>query len=387
MRIVYIANAIGHISAPLCDNLYGVYKENFSFIETSELSEDRKKVGSGTNRSYVINAKNNEQEVIKLCNEADVVIFGDAPLKYIKKRIELNKLTLYYSERLFKKGYYRYFNPITMKHVRDRFIIPSKNSNFYLLCASSFAPLDFKRVGAFKGKMYKWGYQTTVIEKSIDELLANKPQDGLEFIWVGRLVKLKHCDHAIKVIAKLNDLGYPARMTVIGTGEEENNLKQLANKLKIQDKIKFLGRCPIDATRQLMDNANIFMFTSDFGEGWGVTLNECMNSGVACVASHAAGATYFLAKDGENALVYQSKNVNMLFSQVKKLIDDKKLREKIARKGYETIVLEWNPNNSYKRFIALIESLLNGKSFDLYSDGPCSKAEVIKHNWLKKRGK
>lgn len=383
MKFVYLANAYGHISGPLCDKLHETLGDNFVFISTEELSEDRKKVGSALERNFIIYLQGNEEKVQKLCDEADVLIYGHAPIKYIANRIKENKLTIYYSERLFKGNLLRFLNPITIKHIKDRYITPSKNSNFHLMCASSFAAHDFNLIGAFRNKMYKWGYQPTIIQKDIDTLLSQKPKDGLEFIWVGRLVKLKHCDDAIKVIGELVNAGYNARMTIIGTGPEEQKLKNLASSLGLDANISFLGRCNIEKTRSLMDNANIFMFTSDLKEGWGVTLNECMNSGVACVASHLAGSTNFLTQDGKNALVYKSGDIKMLYEKVKRLIDNKDFRESIAREGYKTIYENWNPDKSYKRMLDFINELKEKGTCELFEDGPCSKAEPLSHNWYK----
>lgn len=45
--------------------------------------------------------------------------------------------------------------------------------------------------------------------------------------------------------------------------------------------------------RSYMEKADIYLFTSDFNEGWGAVLNESMNSGCAVVASHAIGSVPF----------------------------------------------------------------------------------------------
>ena len=383
MKVVYIANTCEHVVRPLCDGLYGEYGADFTFIETMELDKSRAGIGCLEERPYIFNAIGKEDEAKKMCADADVVILGSAPEEYIAERIEKNKPTIYYSERLFKKGFYRYFYPGTMLKVKKRFVWPSRNDNFHVLCASSFAALDFNRVNAFRNRMYKWGYQIAVHEKDVDELLANKPQDGLEFIWVGRLVGLKHCDHAIKVVAKLKRAGYAPRMTIVGAGDEEKKLKRLACKLGVEECLDFKGACKIDETRALMDKANIFMFTSDFREGWGATLNECMNSGCACVASHAAGSTNFLIDDGEDGLVYHSGNVAQLYQRVKYLVDNKTERERLARNAYFKMVETWNPSKTYKRMVALIEELLHNKDCSLYTHGPCSKAIPIKQNWYK----
>ncbi len=381
MKVVYVSNTCEHVVRPLCDGLYSEYGENFVFVETAELDKNRVGIGCLETRSYVFNAIGREDEAKKLCTEADVVIFGSAPIEYISARIKANKLTIYYSERLFKKGYYRYFNPRTMWRVHKRFVGPSKNSNAHLLCASSYAALDFERIGAFRDKMYKWGYQIAVYEKDIDALINAKPQDGLEFIWVGRLVALKHCDDAIRVVKRLKDDGYEPRMTVIGSGEEEENLKSLVKELGVEENVIFKGTCKIDETRAQMDKANVFMFTSDFGEGWGATLNECMNSACACVASHAAGSTNFLIEDKVDGLVYKSGNVESLYIKVKYLVENKMAREEIARAAYKKMYENWNPAKSYKRMVALIDQLLEKGDCDLYATGPCSKSLPIKENW------
>lgn len=383
MKVVYIANTCEHVVRPLCDGLYDEYGKDFVFIETMELDKNRAGIGCLEGREYIFSAIKKPEEAKKLCTEADVVIFGGAPLEYISERIKQNKLTIYYSERMFKKGYYRYFNPITMYKVHKRYVHPSRNSNFHLLCASSFAALDFYRVGAFRNRMYKWGYQISVYEKNIEDLLKGKAQDGLDFVWVGRLVGLKHCDDALRVIGRLKAEGYNPRITIIGAGEEEQRLKELVKCLDIEQNVNFKGTCKIDETRAQMDKANIFMFTSDFGEGWGATLNECMNSACACVANHAAGSTNFLIEDKKDGLIYKNGDMEALYQKVKFLVDNKVAREEIARNAYYKMIDEWNPAKSYKRMIALIDSLLKTGDCTLFERGPCSKAEVLKEDWYK----
>lgn len=383
MKVVFIATSCEHVLRPMCDGLYDAYGEGFVFIEVGKVVSSRAEIGSRIERPYIKNLSESTDEAKRLCTEADVVIFGGVSTVYIEERIKENKPTIYYSERLFKRGYWRYFNPITYSRVKKRFVEPSKNSNFHLICASSFAALDFHRVGAFKNKLYKWGYQIEIKEKDIDLLMGKKPDDGLSIIWVGRLVKLKHCDHAIRVIRMLKDEGYAPRLTVVGSGEEEAELKSLAKSLSLDDCVVFKGACQIEQTRALMDESNIFLFTSDFGEGWGATLNECMNSGCACVASHGAGSTYFLASDEKDALVYKSGNVRMLYEKTKRLIDDPALREMLGRNAYQKMYEQWNPAKSYLRIVEMIDAITRGEKFDKYTSGPCSKAEVITRRWYK----
>lgn len=385
MKVVFIAQSCEHVLRPMCDVLFEKYGSEFKFVEVGNLDRNRAGIGSTTEREYIYNAKENLSEARKLCDEAELVIFGSVDTYYIRGRIAENKPTIYYSERLFKKGAWQKLNPKTMHGVRDRFVKPSRNSNFYLLAASSYAATDFLGLGAFKEKIFKWGYQIEVKEKNIDELLSGKSDDGLSFVWVGRLVPLKHCDHAIKVVSMLKAEGYEPRLKVIGDGPDRANLEKLAVKLGVCDNVEFKGLCKIEQTREMLDGSDIFMFTSNFKEGWGVTLNEAMNSGCACVASHAAGSTNFLLEDGIDGMIYSDGDVDMLYKKVKRLVDDKDYRQHISKNAYSKMFDLWNPDKSTLRLIDIIEAILSGAPIPDFEDGPCSKAKVLKHNWYREK--
>ena len=108
-----------------------------------------------------------------------------------------------------------------------------------------------------------------------------------------------------------------------------------------------------------------------------------MNSCCACVASHAAGSTNFLLEDGVDGMIYTDGDVNMLYEKVKKLVDDKCFRQSIAKNAYKKIFEVWNPNKSTYRLIEIIEAIINKTDLPEFKDGPCSNAEVLKHNWYK----
>ena len=82
-----------------------------------------------------------------------------------------------------------------------------------------------------------------------------------------------------------------------------------------------LGAMPPEEVRRHMEKADIYLFTSDFNEGWGAVLNESMNSGCAVVASHAIGSVPFLIKNGENGLIYENGNQLDLEKQVLRLLE------------------------------------------------------------------
>lgn len=105
-----------------------------------------------------------------------------------------------------------------------------------------------------------------------------------------------------------------ARFTLdlVGSGPEYESLRQLIPELGLDGIASLRGEMPPEDVRREMQRTDIFVFTSDFQEGWGSVLNEAMSSGCAVVASHAAGATPLLVQSGVNGLVYPSGDIQKL---------------------------------------------------------------------------
>ncbi len=83
-----------------------------------------------------------------------------------------------------------------------------------------------------------------------------------------------------------------------------------------------------------MERAEIYLFTSDRQEGWGAVLNEAMNSGCAVLTSHEIGATPYLVKDGENGIVFKSRDQKDLNRRLYELMENGKA-ESLGRAAYK----------------------------------------------------
>ena len=163
----------------------------------------------------------------------------------------------------------------------------------------------------------------------------------------------------------------------------EAQLKHMADAMDLRECVTFPGSMPPDEVRHHMEQAGIYLFTSDRYEGWGAVLNESMNSGCAVVASHAIGAVPYLMKHKENGLIYKSGDVDGLYAHVKYLLDNPDEQERLGRAAYETITGLWNAEVAAQRVITLSEHLLAGEKYpDLFEEGPCSRAETVKDEWF-----
>ena len=127
-----------------------------------------------------------------------------------------------------------------------------------------------------------------------------------------------------------------------------------------------------DEVREYMRRADVFISTSDKGEGWGVVINEAMNSGCVTIGTYEMGSAPYLIKSGENGYLYHAKDMNALAEIVKRVAGDREKRLETGEKAYETIKGMWNPQMAAKRLYEFICD--SGHEMDRYEEGPLSRA-------------
>lgn len=368
--VVFLSNYFSHHQVALSDALWEITGGQYTFVETSERIYDRTKLSKATPvKSYVMVLFGNEERVYKLIKEADVVISGSAPEYLVQQRIKTGKLLFRYSERPLKKGLelWRYPDRFLRWHRKN----PSRKP-IYMLCASAYTASDYRKFGLFRNKCYKWGYfPETKTYADPNQLVSAK--DKKEILWCGRFLDWKHPDDAIVAARKLKSEGYVFCLNFIGSGILENQLRQMVREFQLEDCVNFLGQMSPAQVREKMEQAGLYLFTSDREEGWGAVLNESMNSGCAVIASHAIGSVPYLIKDGENGLVYESGDVEQLCEKVRYLLENPKEQRRLGLVAYETIIKEWNAEVAAERLMELVNMILSDeRSCQLLENGPCS---------------
>lgn len=393
MKLVFISNYISHHQKPFCDAMKQKIGKNFIFIETMPMEKERLDMGwEPIRENYVFRtyeSNESEKKAKKIAVDAEIVILGSASDNYIIPRLKTKKLTFKYAERFYKTG-------LTLRNLphaaagawlhHGRF----QRYPLYMLCASAYTPADAAIFHNYVGRTYKWGYFPEVKRYDVAELMEKKQaavsvgeeHSRISILWAGRLIGWKHPEAAVQLAASLKEKGYSFRMSMIGNGEMEMQLHDMIREKGLEDCVEMLGAMPPEEVRRHMEKADIYLFTSDFNEGWGAVLNESMNSGCAVVASHAIGSVPFLIKNGENGLIYENGNQLDLEKQVLRLLEDGAFRKKIAENAYETMINLWNAETAAERFLTLTEKLLKNENTDsLFLDGPCSKAAILKNDW------
>ena len=145
MQVTFISNYINHHQIPLSNAFYELLGDNYHFIQTEPMEEDRIKMGwqdEIKNLPYVMNSYEQKEQCKKLLLESDVVIGGGVrDEEWLVKRLEKGLFTVRYSERIYKTGQWRRFSPRGLRKKYHDYI-RFRKQEYYLLCAGGYVAAD-----------------------------------------------------------------------------------------------------------------------------------------------------------------------------------------------------------------------------------------------------
>jgi glycosyltransferase involved in cell wall biosynthesis len=150
--------------------------------------------------------------------------------------------------------------------------------------ASSFTREQLLKHGVHNVQIIPYGVHTRALP-----LLPEKSLTApLRLIVVSRLAPNKRIDHAIRTLRCLIDFGIAAKLTVVGTGEEEMKLKSLAAELRLQEHIEFTGLQSEAEKDKRLTESHFLLHTSQ-REGWGLNVIEANAMGTPAAVYPVAG--------------------------------------------------------------------------------------------------
>ncbi len=331
-----------------------------------------------TKISYVHLFYEKEAFCRKLILESDVVLLGWSDRPDIDRlRLQSGKPTIRISERIYREGQWKAISPrgLVSKY-REHFRY--RNAPVYLLCAGAYVASDYHLLHCYPEKMFRWGYFPQTRYYSENEQREQKTGSGtIDIAWAGRMITLKHPEYAVKLAQTLKSADIDFRLHMIGDGAMMDSLRQMVCDLSLTGEVQFYGAMEPDRVRQVMELSHIFLFTSNYLEGWGAVVNEAMNSGCALVASMEAGSVPFLIRNGINGLTYSNGSYSEFETQALYLVQHPIERSRMGRNAYETITACWNAEHAAKELLRFCEGIVNNKKAVPAKEGPLSRADIL----------
>ena len=145
-------------------------------------------------------------------------------------------------------------------------------------------------------------------------------------------------------------------LKIVGDGSQYASLKALAERLKIDDKVIFVGRVPQSDLPNYYNSFDVAAFLSN-KESFGVVAVEAMACECPVVVSDADGFTE-VVEDNVTGFIVPKRDVEATATAIQKFIDNPDLRKTMGTAGRERVqrMFEWNENvktmlEHYKRLI------------------------------------
>ena len=192
----------------------------------------------------------------------------------------------------------------------------------YLMPSSNYLTNYYKEL--FTEYRYKIITNDMPIES--DNKISNLKNKNI--ITVGRLEKVKGYDDLIKLFSKLDNKEWT--LSIVGNGSEYDNLNNLIKELNMEDNIKLLGFKNTEELNKLYKESSIYIMTS-IEESFGLVLLEAASHGLPLIAYDSALGAKEIIKD--NGILITNRNEKEMIKELKKLIDDEKLRKEYQQKS------------------------------------------------------
>jgi glycosyltransferase involved in cell wall biosynthesis len=244
---------------------------------------------------------------------------------------------------LRKKGFLRYcgnwnspksiFNKLTIKLIKKK---SSENIISFITGASDLPPYE-------QNKYISWIHSTTldiVRMKKYNKLENPVLKDDINILHVGRQETYKGTHLIINAVEKLQHTLPQISLSIVGDGNEIENLCKMVDDKKLNDKVKFYGQVNNKDLIKFYERAAIFCFPSK-SEGFPKVIVEAMASGTPIICSNIPVLRYLI--NDSNGYILESLDSDNLVNGIKSIIADKNrymtLSKKI-KKDVQNLTLE-----------------------------------------------
>jgi len=206
------------------------------------------------------------------------------------------------------------------------------------------------------GMEYKW-LSDEDISRARQRLRKelNLPADAQLLGMACRLVEQKGIPYALEALRRIRSDFPRAQLVIAGDGEQADDLRRLASRLGVADRVCWLGWRG-DAA-DLMAAFDVFLLPS-LREGFGLVLLEAMSRRLPIVASRV-GAIPEIVIDGETGILVEPRNADELATAITRLLNDRALRKYMGLLGAARLEERFSVERMISGTIAVYEKVLN----------------------------
>lgn len=231
-------------------------------------------------------------------------------------------VTTHHSDIVKQKVLVRFYGPALRHFLRrvDRIVVTSE-----AYAASS----PWLQPHAAKWRVVPLGVDPTVFTAS-----GPAAADAAPLLFVGRLRYYKGLDTLLESLTNLPG----ARLDIVGEGPMKTRWMELAARLHVADRVRFLGDVEEADLPRRYRGARLFVLPANCrAEAFGTVLLEAMACGLPAVTTELGTGTSWVVQDGVSGRVVTPSNPVRLAEAVRSLLADESLRRRMAAAAVERV--------------------------------------------------
>ena len=186
-----------------------------------------------------------------------------------------------------------------------------------------------------------------------------------ELLFVGRLVEGKGLEILLEALPMVLNKKPEVRLTVVGGGPMEGELRELSERLNVSKNVDFLGMIEHSLLPSLYRRATLaifpFMLTKKgVQEGFGLVIVEAMGCECPVIAGDIP-AIHDSVTHEENGLISPSGNSQALADSILRALDNPDWCHKLAENARRNVINKFDWDIIADKYIKLFDQLMNAK--------------------------
>jgi colanic acid/amylovoran biosynthesis glycosyltransferase len=185
--------------------------------------------------------------------------------------------------------------------------------------------------------------------------VERRERDVLHLVAVGALIWRKGYEYMLLAFRRLLDTGVRARLSIVGSGNEEQRIRFTTHDLGLEPHVTMHGALRPGGVRALLDDADLFVHSS-LGEGISNGVLEAMASGLPVVTTDCGGMREAVT-DGREGFVVPVRDVAAMSAALAALAGDAGLRQRMGHAARATVERDFALEQQVASFASLYQEL------------------------------
>ncbi len=189
----------------------------------------------------------------------------------------------------------------------------------------------------FKSIILNWGIESKKIEVIYNGIKINEPRvhkvESKVLLSVGRLVPWKGFKVLIETIPDILQEIPEAKLVIVGSGPQKEELEQTIEKLNLEDKVILVGQLSRDKLLKQKQLADIFVLNTNW-ESFSFDTVEAMALGLPVLATKV-GSLPELIENNQEGILVEPNDKEAIKNAVIKIFQNDNFRQTLVQNAYE----------------------------------------------------